>query len=109
MNPHRTSMNEMKRRVAAILEFISRTQLEMAGEQTPPNGGGGGVASALIKGLAEGLGPMITLNGDNEGPNGEKAESSNVDFAELSSLGMMDLLTRKLVLWQKEFGKYGEK
>ncbi|KAI9879247.1 MAG: hypothetical protein M1830_009107 [Pleopsidium flavum] len=110
MNPHRTSMNEMKRRVAAILEFISRTQLEMAGEQTPPNGGGGGGgASALIRGLAEGLGPMIGLNGENEGSNGEKAGLGNREFAELSSMEMMDVLTRKLVLWQKEFGKYGEK
>ena len=45
MNPNRTSLNEMKRRVAGILEFISRTQAELAlagsspklqsGSQTP--------------------------------------------------------------------------
>lgn len=108
-------MNEMKRRVAAILEFISRTQLEMAGEQTPPNGGPGAGAAAsanadgaaLIRGLAEGLGPMISLNGDIEGD--AKASIGNREFVQLSSLEMMDVLTRKLVLWQKEFGKYGEK
>jgi hypothetical protein len=30
-------------------------------------------------------------------------------FTQLSSLEMMDALTRKLVLWQQEWGKYGEK
>ena len=119
MNPHRTSMNEMKRRVAAILEFISRTQLEMAaGEQTPPNGGNGGAAagrasSAFIAGLADGLRPILAANGDRAEKEKETASTaaalSELDFADLSSTEMMDVLTRNLVLWQKEYGKYGEK
>ncbi|KAI9812335.1 MAG: hypothetical protein M1827_004784 [Pycnora praestabilis] len=115
MNPHRTSMNEMKRRVAAILEFISKTQLDLAGEQTPP---GGNATTAMLKGLAEGIGPIITLNGSSgssgsssgsEGGGGWGGDINQKDFSELSSLEMMDVLTRRLVLWQKEFGKYGEK
>ena len=120
-------MNEMKRRVAAILEFISRTQLEMAaGEQTPPNGGGGlgaGAArgsSAFVASLAEGLRPILAMNGDNAEKEKETdkekagvvaaaAALGDREFVELSSTEMMDVLTRNLVLWQKEFGKYGEK
>ncbi|KAI9814330.1 MAG: hypothetical protein M1832_005910 [Thelocarpon impressellum] len=96
MHPQRTTMNEMKRRVAAILEFISRTQVELAGETTPPEGTG-----SLLRQLAEGL-PSIMVNGG-RGEVGEK------EFALLSSTEMMDVLTRKLVLWQQEFGKWGEK
>lgn len=115
-------MNEMKRRVAAILEFISRTQLEMAaGEQTPPNGAGAGGrgSSAFIAGLAEGLRPILAMNvngdqaAETEKEIGSAAAAAVVggerEFVELSSTEMMDVLTRNLVLWQKEYGKYGEK
>lgn len=116
-------MNEMKRRVAAILEFISRTQLEMAaGEQTPPNGGGGSGggagrgSSALMAGLADELRPILGMNGDHaekekgtEKPGVTTVALSERAFVDLSSTEMMDVLTRNLVLWQKEYGKYGEK
>lgn len=104
-------MNEMKRRVAAILEFISRTQLEMAssaaGDNTPPVGNGMESATAtVLRGLMEDL-PGISMNGGG----GEKDNNGGKEkpFADLTSLEMMDVLTRKLVLWQKEFGKWGEK
>lgn len=47
MNPNRTSLNEMKRRVAGIMEFVSRTQNELDGREarTPP--GSGGSASSV--------------------------------------------------------------
>ncbi len=114
-------MNEMKRRVAAILEFISRTQLEMAaGGQTPPNGGEGGggggrgSSAAMMAGLADGLRPILAMNGEHAGTGTEKGSVAVVglgerEFVHLSSTEMMDVLTRNLVLWQKEFGKYGEK
>lgn len=35
MNPLRTSMNDMRKRAAGILEFISRTQIEMAVDKPP--------------------------------------------------------------------------
>lgn len=141
MNPHRTTMNEMKRRVAAILEFISRMQVEMAvnGENTStPNGGASGssnsgnggnsndveAATALVKGVEAQLGTLVQANGDgagssatgasNDGTNGvtsgETPEpSKEKDFKDLTSVEMMDVLTRNLLKWQQEYGKYGEK
>ncbi|KAI9777051.1 MAG: hypothetical protein M1839_009102 [Geoglossum umbratile] len=110
MHPQRTTMNDMKRRVAAILEFISRTQVEMAGEHTPPAGGGGSssmttAAASAVRGIGEALPGYLMANGTGSGPGGGEER----DFGEMTSLEMMDVLTRKLVLWQKEYGKYGEK
>ncbi|KAI9676037.1 MAG: hypothetical protein M1817_000780 [Caeruleum heppii] len=114
MHPHRTSMNEMKRRVAAILEFISRTQVEMAGERTPPSGSSNeGAATAMLRSLADGVGSIMKDAGGSDKENVRVGEPTTGEkeghFAELSSLEMMDVLTRKLVLWQREFGKWGEK
>jgi hypothetical protein len=128
LNPHRTSLNEMKRRVAAILDFISRMQVEMAvsGENssTPPdeNGNGQGSRAALVKGVQEQLGALLHATNndsttsttdsstvsvtDGEGPSSSAKEK---DFKDLSSVEMMDVLTRHLLKWQQEYGKYGEK
>jgi hypothetical protein len=108
MHPQRTSLNEMKRRVAAILEFISRTQLEMAsaaaGEDTPPAGGKANetATATMLRTIADAL-PANATDG------GPEAAGKEKPFAELTSLEMMDVLTRRLVLWQKHFGKWGEK
>jgi hypothetical protein len=97
-------MSDMKKRVAAILEFISRTQFEMAGESMSL--ASGEAAEKMIRSIADGL-PMIKVNGDsrNEPPKeGETGETStNKEFKDLSCLEMMDVLTRQLVKWQKEF------
>ena len=117
MHPHRTTMNEMKRRVAAILEFISRTQVELAEAPTPPSRGSGsasGAVAEIMKSIHSGL-PSITVNrgGGGSADGGSESDKTSPEgqrpFAELSSLEMMDVLTRKLVLWQQEYGKYGEK
>lgn len=117
-------MNEMKRRVAAILEFISRMQVEMAvsGESTtPPNGNGNGNPASTVKGAEEQLGGLAqaaTGEGGAGGAvftdvsvtDGEGAPStSEREFKDLSSVEMMDVLTRHLLKWQQEYGKYGEK
>lgn len=164
MNPNRTTMNDMKRRVAAILEFISRVQVEMAGEKTLPAAGAGGVAvgsstamasiaaaaaatATIVKSLGGNDIPKITLTSRNDNGGGgkppttsssasttatdmvngngagnavqpatmgaaAKTDASDVlerAFTDLNSLEMMDVLTRQLVLWQKDFGKYGDK
>lgn len=128
LNPQRTSMNEMKRRVAAILDFISRMQVEMAasGENvTPPdshsaNGNNGATAPAsLIKGVQDQLGSLLAST-NSEGASVESPadsmaeidamkEKKEKDFKELTSIEMMDVLTRHLLKWQQEYGKYGEK
>jgi hypothetical protein len=119
-------MNEMKRRVAAILEFISRMQVEMAvsGEttSTPPNGRGA-TRAALVSIEAQ-LGTLLqtrssegarvsaSSDGSTSATDGEcSAEGlfKEKDFKDLSSVEMMDVLTRHLLKWQQEYGKYGEK
>lgn len=82
----RTTMNEMRKRVAAILEFIGRTQIDIANEQKEQ--------SELTKYVEE----------DSHKQNIEKLFENYH-----GSLESMDALTRKLLLWEKQFGKYGEK
>ncbi|PCG98623.1 Zinc finger, PHD-finger [Penicillium occitanis (nom. inval.)] len=127
LNPHRTSMNEMKRRVAAILDFISRMQVEMAasGENvTPPennatnDSNGAASRASLIKGVQDQLGSLLAST-NSEGASvassaGSVADSDATkekekDFKDLTSIEMMDVLTRHLLKWQQEYGKYGEK
>jgi hypothetical protein len=127
LNPHRTSMNEMKRRVAAILDFISRMQVEMAasGENvTPPdnhitNGNSAAASRAsLVKGIQDQLGSLLAST-NSEGASVASSAGSiadfdttkerEKDFKDLTSIEMMDVLTRHLLKWQQEYGKYGEK
>lgn len=113
-------MNEMKRRVAAILEFISRMQVEMAvasENSSTPSGNGNRAQGLLLKTMVDQIdnampsarsegaesGPTTTDGGDGESTNHEK------DFKELTSVEMMDVLTRHLLKWQQEFGKFGER
>jgi hypothetical protein len=97
-------MSDMKKRVAAILEFITRAQFEMAGESMSL--ASGEAAEKMIRNIADGL-PMIKVNGDNntEGSKEGDAKEANAkkEFKDLSCLEMMDVLTRQLVKWQKEF------
>jgi hypothetical protein len=96
-------MSDMKKRVASILEFISRTQVEMAIETSSP--GKTRATEQLLKGVADSL-PMITLNGENGESSSEKTtdnQASAKEFKDLSCLEMMDILTRQLVKWQNEF------
>lgn len=112
-------MNEMRRRVAAILDFISRMQLEMAtaGENSStPTGSEGHAQGLLLKSMVEQIDAAVasttsdggesappTTDGDGDAPIHEK------DFKDLSSVEMMDVLTRHLFKWQQEYGKVGER
>lgn len=113
MNPQRTTMNDMKRRVAAILEFISKTQLEMAasGEHsTPPNGEKATATKSQTQ--PDGDDPSTISSKEGEAAkedSGDNEQAKKRDFNDLSSVEMMDVLTRDLLKWQQEFGKYGEK
>ena len=116
MNFNRTSMNDMKRRVAGILEFISHTQVEMAGvgppsatksstsTNTPPESHakrGDGLGNTSKRGMDSGKRVTAALS-DLDGIN-EQA------FTALSSVAMMEVLTKRLMKWQAEYGKWGEK
>lgn len=88
------SMVEMERRVERILGFITKTQVEMAGESMSYT-----TTTIGIVEVAQGV------------VNGKKGEcEKTVDegreevFGEkMSSMEMMDTLTRNLVKWQQEF------
>lgn len=82
----RTTLHEMRKRVAAILEFIGRTQIDIATEQKDQ--------SELTK-FVEDDTMKVNVERMFENYNG--------------SLELMDGLTRKLLLWENRFGKFGEK
>ncbi|KAK6832119.1 hypothetical protein RU639_002737 [Aspergillus parasiticus] len=114
----RTTMNEMKRRVAAILEFISRMQVEMAsaGESTTPPGiNSDRLNGILMKAVSEQLENAMTstvseADSGTATTDGEAgAVSTEKEFKDLSSVEMMDVLTRHLLKWQQEYGKFGER
>jgi hypothetical protein len=100
----KVTMSDMKKRVAAILDFITRTQFEMAGESMSL--ANGEAAEKMIRNIADGL-PMIKINGDKSTEGSKEGEAGDVtankEFKDLSCLEMMDVLTRQLVKWQKEF------
>lgn len=118
-HPNRTSMNEMKRRVAAILEFVNKMRGDKSGRNNShgsssdpsgsrtPNGVGQSNGSgsngniqpaALIKGVEAGLSAAQV--------GGERAER---EFRDMASGEMLHILTRELVGWQSLYGRYGEK
>jgi len=78
----------MRRRASGMLEFISRMQVEMAGEKTTTTTVAAAAVSMTLKVVEGALGP----------------ETRDKGFEQMSSLEMMDHLTRRLVMWQKDFG-----
>lgn len=100
-------MTDMKRRAAALLDFISRTQVELAAETAPSPGDGKG-EEAQVNGEGSGQ-PAARIEKTQADPvvdtkpqqNGEVSESK--EFKELSCMEMMDSLTRRLVKWQQEY------
>ncbi|CAP94997.1 Pc21g01000 [Penicillium rubens Wisconsin 54-1255] len=121
MHPQRTTMNEMKRRVAAILEFISRMQVEMAvasENSSTPTGNGDRAQGLLLKSMVDQIDsamPSTRSDGGESGPAttdggyGESSTNHEKNFKDLSSVEMMDVLTRHLLKWQQEYGKFGER
>lgn len=108
-------MNDLRKRAAGILEYITRTQVEMAGHSTPSKEGSG-VSSPTHKAANNGMSIASRLGSEAARPSEEELKrrdsGGSMDegvFKNLNSVEMMDVLTRELVLWQKDFGKYGEK
>ncbi|PFH59198.1 hypothetical protein XA68_12682 [Ophiocordyceps unilateralis] len=95
------SMIDMKRRVAAIMEFISRTQVDMAAE----NGGSSNSdqdSPAKSRPIGEGV---AASNGRSSVASSSSSSSSSDGdrFRELSCIEMMDVLTRDMVKWQNHY------
>ncbi len=108
----RVTLTEMKRRVTGMFDFISKTQLELAGE-TPPEPAHESRRSSRENGLPSSL-PLIRVNGGSSSPkrppdikerttsDGEPGPDAK-EFRDLSCVEMMDFLTRDLVHWQSQF------
>jgi len=103
-------MNELKKRAAGMLEFISRTQVELAAEKPPPNATISHTATPTSR---PPLGRTASVKGSSklrrEIDGDEEDRIDEVGFKGMSSHDMLDALTRQLVHWQKDHGKWGEK
>ncbi|KAK0628636.1 hypothetical protein B0T17DRAFT_588708 [Bombardia bombarda] len=99
------TMTDMKRRATALLDFISRTQVELAGEtlaetRPPDLSATGNSATVWEKSLGEvaAAGEVVSLSGDGAG-----SARPETEFKELNCMEMMDTLTSRLIKWQKEY------
>lgn len=112
-NPTRTTMNEMKRRVAAILEFVNRMQNERHSQRSSatssdkdgkggstPNGALGANAVTISSGLAQAV---------EAGLSDTPSHITERHFTQMAASEMMETLTRELVQWQTLYGKHGER
>lgn len=77
------SMKDMSKRVAMISDFIARTQIDMASKN-----------NSFTSSSST---PKV-----NEGANITEVDQDT--YERLRSTEMMDVLTRKIVLWQKTYG-----
>ena len=111
LNPNRTSMNEMRRRVAAISDFVQRAE----GEERRRSGGGGGNSTS------DGASPDGSKVSDGSEPG--RAERTNPDhaivagegvppavnggdgFASMDALSMMTSIKARLDDWERQFGR----
>lgn len=102
------TMTDMKRKATALLDFISRTQVELAGEALPDprieyakvNGSAASASASVSDKHGEDAAASdapAPRPGEPSGPRTDK------EFKELTCIEMMDTLTRKLVKWQQEY------
>ncbi|KAH6630323.1 hypothetical protein B0J18DRAFT_97204 [Chaetomium sp. MPI-SDFR-AT-0129] len=105
---NKVTMNDLKRRATALLDFISRTQVEMAGESPP----GGSKGENGVNGVAHPPNGTSALqdqeDGSSTGPtlavgDVESSAAQSREFKELDCVEMMDNLTRRLVKWQQQY------
>ncbi|KFA73770.1 hypothetical protein S40288_03147 [Stachybotrys chartarum IBT 40288] len=96
------TMADMRRRVGAIMDFISRTQVDLAQEASSQSGEGSSWQNSPQK-------PESHANGDSENHStadsqaATPSEASVKEFKNLSYMEMMDVLTRDMVKWQNQY------
>lgn len=96
----RVTMSDMKRRVNNILEYMSRTQVDLVNE--PLNDS----SKATLNGETARGNTEVTVNGHSGSASLSKKDVvmvSGCTFKDLSCVEMMDALTRDLVKWQQEY------
>ncbi|KAF5638693.1 CTI6 Cyc8-Tup1 interacting [Fusarium sp. NRRL 52700] len=91
---HKLNMVDMKRRVGAIMDFISRTQVDLAAEAIPGTNGSASNGEASPQKSSD---SHSVENEDTAGSSGGK------DFKDLNCIEMMDVLTRDMVKWQNQY------
>ena len=109
-------MSDMKRRANNILEYISRTQIELASESLPVASKGSPAQQNSVGDNASKPAANVVVNGNggskktdtttNVAPliNGSTSTGLSLqEFKDMSCMEMMDILTRDLVKWQQEF------
>ncbi|KAK6070775.1 PHD-finger domain-containing protein [Seiridium cupressi] len=101
----RITMTDLKRRANNLMEFITRTQVELANEPLSERNSPRQPASEDGSEV-----PVVRQNGsnakmlvDHAAPTNGASMSRTQDFKEMSCVEMMDALTRDLVKWQQEF------
>lgn len=129
MNLQKTSMNEMRRKVHTMLNYVSQAQIDMATKKSLQVA----VETALeVSGNGEHV-KETEKEKENVDKNAEKKDVPDLDGSDSKGTGsaasvkdfsigktieefggmnmgeMMNLLSTRLVLWQQEYGKHGEK
>jgi hypothetical protein len=79
-----------------------QVEMAVAGESTTPPERSNGFDAQAINDRTENV-SKTPGEGSSDGVPTEK------DFKDLSSVEMMDVLTRHLLKWQQEYGKFGER
>ena len=108
-------MNEMKRRVAAILEFVNRMQTERPSQRSSASGSEKGSKSASTpSGTVDASAAASSVNSAAlaqavEAVSAGLSIGSEKNFMDMPAGEMMDAITKDLVQWQTLYGRYGEK
>lgn len=99
---HKMSMLDMRRRVGAIMDFISRTQVDLAAEGSIGSNSNStsGEASPRKTSSAQPDGGIVKSAGSN---GLEDATTTEQHFENLNCMEMMDVLTRDMVKWQNQY------
>lgn len=101
--PNKMTMLDMKRRVAAIMDFISRTQVDLASEEIAAQSSNGRTMSDTPAKAdvadAEGQSPASVTDGATAYAEGGETK----EFKDLNCMEMMDVLTRDMVKWQNQY------
>ncbi|KAF7547363.1 hypothetical protein G7046_g9027 [Stylonectria norvegica] len=102
---NKLSMMDMKRRVGAIMDFISRTQVDLAAEAPASYPGDSKPAEASPRETPAPQANGSTRKSSDAAHTDESTPepSHEKDFKELSCIEMMDALTRDMVKWQNQY------
>lgn len=96
----KVSMGELKRRANLMFEYISRTQLELVNEPLAELKEAVAALDKQTKGDKDQDAPP---NGDSSHQKTRGGNSLSSEFKDLNCIEMMDVLSRDIMRWQKEF------